>query len=1005
MKKFINSLLAFLCVATVMPTNIFAEGETSSDGLTITNSTFAKDYDKMYNGDANSGYVENSYLGASQFFTLFGDKVLNGVTLDGNVAANDFSSKNDIGTTQMTVTDESGKKRELVDIHYFGESISFVQASIFKALTNEVVFGSNMATVDTSQKVNVGGKVTLLDSSNAFEEAQKNSYLDINTVLNNDAAKSVALANYVNQFKADYEDENNNGEEVYASDQNVDLEFPNNKGEYVIDITKVEDKSKNIFVHLPASALCTDGTKNMFIKGFTTDSESKEIIPHIFFVVDTNGYSDEKPIITNINLKLLNTDGTEVDTPYNQGDSTDVSLKNNNPLFWTFVDEKSSTAYAGTLEIAGGQWIGLTLVPNGKIDLASGNSYGNLIAKQVVAEGTAKRWNWSGYTDPTIPVKKSVRVVKYDKESGGKISDVSDMTFALNNDELNSSNDFTQEELEPGNYEISEKEAPTDYTLDKTPLNFSLSDKNVFSSSDGEITIVYDDQTKYQKDGLFVDGDGNLVVVKVNSVKSVLLKIKKFDYDEVVSDGANVSEDLQLLNDPDMKKFDVDKNLVDNPDAMKFTVSINEGKVTKIADKENNWTVSVPINASIAVYEEIAPVGYYRTQRTGENTTGLPNGEVTNSEDKPKYGFSIQDGKVVNPELSKLDNIVQDSLGSEIIFNKHDKPVVSIPLDITKVDQENSKTKLSDAKFSVYRTISNTKKEQTQRADSKYYLSPGDYTIEETEAPAGYELTDRFGNSVSTAEETRFEFNVSDSGKITITNEDGNKKVLDTLTQDTSSKKLAIHFTKQDKKKNAKLIIEKFGLPEIRPTEATQKEIFSTTTFEADENSYGQSSNNNLLQVNLAEEITPTSTYGATDAESEIGVPLTGAEFTILQNDEVMKENVSENYSITLKYGYDYTIIETKAPDGYDISKEDYTFMLNNSGEVVNKETTSKNDSISDLVDGELTFKKYDNKTFIPTYLPHTGGKGIQAFIYVGASLITLAGAYWIARKKFEHAN
>ena len=152
-------------------------------------------------------------------------------------------------------------------------------------------------------------------------------------------------------------------------------------------------------------------------------------------------------------------------------------------------------------------------------------------------------------------------------------------------------------------------------------------------------------------------------------------------------------------------------------------------------------------------------------------------------------------------------------------------------------------------------------------------------------------------------------------------------------------------------------------------------------------------------------------TYLATlviNKTDEAGKPLAGAEFEIVHDGETIATGESDANGLVeftwtngtaLKDGEEYTIVETKAPEGYN-EAADITFtatFTDPTADADGKWTSSIADVVYDETDDryEATIK---NST--GSLLPSTGGIGTTIFYIVGALLVVGAVVLLITKKK-----
>jgi LPXTG-motif cell wall-anchored protein len=138
--------------------------------------------------------------------------------------------------------------------------------------------------------------------------------------------------------------------------------------------------------------------------------------------------------------------------------------------------------------------------------------------------------------------KKSIDFTKYDKQSKQELTDdkLSGIEFHIEstdkkegsagyiNKEISAAS-LTKNELSlgQGTYTITEKASPTGYNLDDTPYTFTIDENGKVTSSDKELAklsdAVKDGVATTNEDGLYLDGDNNLVFQKFDTKTPVVL--------------------------------------------------------------------------------------------------------------------------------------------------------------------------------------------------------------------------------------------------------------------------------------------------------------------------------------------------------------------------------------------------------------------------------------------------------------------------------------------------
>lgn len=261
----------------------------------------------------------------------------------------------------------------------------------------------------------------------------------------------------------------------------------------------------------------------------------------------------------------------------------------------------------------------------------------------------------------------------------------------------------------------------------------------------------------------------------------------------------------------------------------------------------------------------------------------------------------------------------------------------------------NSTNKLTGAEFIV--KSSDGKQSYTLTDNQLQQLTPGDYTIQETKSPKGYQL-DSTVYPITLSQDGKW----SSSGQgisVTSPTTDGNGyKDGFSIATDTSNnpdKNNVVRFVKND-------ALKKFDLT-VNKVDKTTGNALKGAKF------------------TLTDSAGKTSSYKETDPT---------ATFTF--------ENLSSGT---------YTLKETKAPDGY-ITSQDVTIVISDDGNVnvTNNNGDWKSTLQNDAGNNQISLTVNNtNKTVFPS----TGGSGNELYLIVGGIFIliaALAGGYYVFRIK-----
>lgn len=261
----------------------------------------------------------------------------------------------------------------------------------------------------------------------------------------------------------------------------------------------------------------------------------------------------------------------------------------------------------------------------------------------------------------------------------------------------------------------------------------------------------------------------------------------------------------------------------------------------------------------------------------------------------------------------------------------------------------NSKNKLTGAEFIVKST--DGKQSYTLKDNQLQQLTPGDYTIQETKSPSGYQL-----------DSTVYPITLSQDGKWSSSGQGINVK---SPTTDGNGYKDGFSIA-TDKSNN------------------TDKN-----------NVVGFVKNDTFKKFNLT----------VNKVDKTTGIALKGAKFTLTDSDG--KTSVYKETDPTSTFTFEnlssgtYTLKESKAPDGY-IASKDVTIIISDDGsvKVTNNNGDWKSTLQNDAGNNQISLTvNNSNKTVFPS----TGGTGIVRYMLIAGAFILIAlgaSGYYIFRIK-----
>ena len=536
----------------------------------------------------------------------------------------------------------------------------------------------------------------------------------------------------------------------------------------------------------------------------------------------------------------------------------------------------------------------------------------------------------------------------------------------------NSNGIFTIPDLDVGNYEFVEVEAPDSYILDNTRHSLVI---NVDGSVSGTLTVVnYQTQVNmFPVTLLKIDEDNN----RLAGAEISIFGENNGSFTVDVANGTtNSNGEFTAVLAPGTYKFQeqvAPNGYVKDSSYYTFTIA-DDGTVTGTTRIVNSpITVTIekvdendnPLSgAKLAIYGYDNATGTYSakiaegvTDSNGEWTIEkIPVGEYQVRELEAPNGYILREGNLAGFQIFEDGTVT----GSFIIRNEKTK------LTITKTNSDGSLF-LADAKFEIYGNDGNGNytikvAEGTTDVNGKLVvtgLKAGTYEIVEVQAPDGYELDstrhqvtiDVYGVVTGT---TTFTNDLTDSP-----NPPPNPPV-NPVTADVEILKidantgLGLGGAKIRIWNNSTFNVEKITdsngfivLEDLVPETYYYQEIEAPQGYQLETQSYS-------FIIDEDGNLTGTTEFSNTPLEVVIhksditsSAPVPGAEITIYNADgTIYATNITDsNGDITLDKipAGTYTFKETVAPDGYILNETVFTFTVSESG-VITGDTNITNE-------------------------------------------------------------
>ncbi|QWI20656.1 choice-of-anchor A family protein [Bacillus mycoides] len=581
--------------------------------------------------------------------------------------------------------------------------------------------------------------------------------------------------------------------------------------------------------------------------------------------------------------------------------------------------------------------VGSVFAPNAVVETKGGSING-----QAYVGGLHQRdgfevhnfkFNWPKWKNPSVE-KGNLQIKKVDANDENIV--LKDAKFDVIDKDNNVVATVTTNEkgiaevkdLPLGDYFVKEISAPEGYIKVDTPVKVTINGTNV-------IEIVMKNTKKVE--------NGQFKLLKKDSESGQLLPGAKFDVidkdgnvvETIITDGKGAALSKQLpVGTYTSKEVEAPKGYELSSSSVRVDVAANKTVTVdvlnkKIAEKATGQFEIVKVDANdktkllsdaeFEVYKDGEKVDTLRTDKTGKViSTKLEPGKYTLKETKAPQGYKLLKEEIeVVVEANKVVQVQVENakeLGS---------------LQVIKKDAESGKV-LEGAEFRLKnesgQVVGEAKTTNKDGVVTFENLVPGKYTLEETKAPEGYKAVElKVEVNVVANEVVKQEvMNEKVLGQFEIVKVDANDKMK--LLSD------AEFTVYKDGKKVAELKTDESGkamLPKLPLGEYTVKETKAPAGYKISNKEWKVTIQNEKEVVKVEaenEKLLGSLQIIKTDDKNQ-AERLAGAVFTLKDaKGNVVKEKITTDKSGTVKVEGlvpgEYTLEETKAPEGYELIKQ-----------------------------------------------------------------------------------
>ncbi|KMQ19442.1 SpaA isopeptide-forming pilin-related protein [Bacillus mycoides] len=583
--------------------------------------------------------------------------------------------------------------------------------------------------------------------------------------------------------------------------------------------------------------------------------------------------------------------------------------------------------------------VGSVFAPNAVVETKGGSING-----QAYVGGLHQRdgfevhnfkFNWPKWKNPSVE-KGNLQIKKVDANDENIV--LKDAKFDVIDKDNNVVATVTTNEkgiaevkdLPLGDYFVKEISAPEGYIKVDTPVKVTINGTNV-------IEIVMKNTKKVE--------NGQFKLLKKDSESGQLLPGAKFDVidkdgnvvETIITDGKGAALSKQLpVGTYTLKEVEAPKGYELSSSSVRVDVAANKTVTVdvlnkKIAEKATGQFEIVKVDANdktkllsdaeFEVYKDGEKIDTLRTDKTGKVISKkLEPGKYTLKETKAPKGYKLLKEEI--EVVVEANKVVQVQVQVENAKELGSLQVIKKDAESGKV-LEGAEFRLKNENGQVVGEAKTTNKDGVVTFEN---LVPGKYTLEETKAPEGYKAVElKVEVNVVANEVVKQEvMNEKVLGQFEIVKVDANDK-----TKLLSDAEFTVY---KDGKKVAELKTDESGkamLPKLPLGEYTVKETKAPAGYKISNKEWKVTIQNEkeVVKVEAENEKLLGSLQIIKTDDKDQAERLAGAVFTLKDaKGNVVKEKITTDKSGTVKVEGlvpgEYTLEETKAPEGYELTKQ-----------------------------------------------------------------------------------